>query len=108
MILGDSIVPNTVIEIVIGSENVTMLGLTADFGPCPGTIDNSFTRPVELVSYKHQGKERACCLVFDTELWEIGKSALWHYSLQLILQMVQMNLWRAKSFRISTDRLHSR
>ena len=60
MIVGDSIVPNTVIEIVIGSENVTMLGLTADFGPCPGTFDNAFTRPVELVSYKHQGKKTFC------------------------------------------------
>ncbi len=59
MIVGDRIVANTVIEIVIGSENITMLGLTADFGPCPGTFDTASTHPVELVSYKYPGKARS-------------------------------------------------
>ena len=55
IISGDSIVPNTIIEISTDSINLTLFGLTADFGPCPAAVDVSIPRRIQIVSYKSGG-----------------------------------------------------
>ena len=53
---GDSVLPNTIIEIAAGDANFTTLGLTADFGPCPKSDKQlSFVQSIQMVRYKSQG-----------------------------------------------------